>query len=341
MKKSSVLGVILMILLLFISCSKVAEQPLNSEENQNSDNSKDLSDQTIFYIDDKEVREDEVFLYMQPIKEREEALYGKDVWDYKLNEDGMTYEKAMKEKIMDDIKYVKIVSLRAEELGIFLDEDELLDVGVDTGDFLSKFSQEEIKKYNINEETVRQIYMDNLLALKVYETLTLNVNTEIPEVEVRNMILQYVMLEKSEEDANGKQVDFTEEELDKLREKGKTFIRKVRKENVSDLTELKIDPYVVIELIADKQELITKLSKDIAEIAYQLEQGEVSDLLETDSAYFILFCAEETDRKSTENAKLEIIEKRQQELFEETYISWEGDTSIVVNQECWDVLNFR
>lgn len=301
-----------------------------------------LSDAAIFSVNGEEITEQELFLYMQPMKEETEAIYGKDIWDFSLNAESTSYEEDLKENLMQKIQYIKIVSQEAKKANISLDEEELLNVNNSTEDYLKRFTKKQLQTYGIEKEIVQKIYHDHALALKYYEVLTLNVDTKIPDVEVRHMVLQYVMLEKAKIVANGEQVLYSEKELKDIRKKGETFIGKVRKEKTGKtLSECVSGSDAVVEVTVDKKELIIQFSSELAEVAYNLKKGEVSDLLETNSAYFILFCVEETNEDATNAAKLKIIEERQQELFESGYEEWEKKAVIAVNREKWDNIHFQ
>ena len=78
---------------------------------------------------------------------------------------------------------------------------------------MEKLSEEQKKEYNISKELVENVYEDNLLATKVYEYLTLNVDTSTEETEVRHMVLRYIMLPKTYENKSGETVFYSDEEI--------------------------------------------------------------------------------------------------------------------------------
>ena len=145
--------------------------------------------QTLLRIGNLEVSYGEVVLYMQSTKEEVETLYGKEVWDYVLDDEGTSYAQMLKEKLLKQITYTKLVCSQADRLGIALTEDERMNVDEYTDNYLANFSRNELEYYGITRDLVWGIYADNLLATKIYESLTLNINTDVSDEEARHPVL--------------------------------------------------------------------------------------------------------------------------------------------------------
>lgn len=316
------------------------------DENADSDEKGELSDtavkmaQTAFMVGDREVSYGEVILYMQSEVEKMEALYGSELWTLELDSSGLTVGESYKDELLKRISYVKIVCAQAESLNIALSEDELIDINLATEDFMSSLTDEQIERYAITRELVHEIYCDNMLANKVYEILTLNIDTSVTEDEVRNMVLQYVSISKFYRDANGKQLEYTGEELEEIKSNAGNFLEKARNMSLTSLTELEQDEYQITELVAGKDEMSEELSPELAGLAFGLRDGEFSDIYETDYGFYILFCAAESDEEATQNATIKILEERQKALFEDLYSEWELNTRIKVNWDVWDTLKW-
>ena len=65
-----------------------------------------------------------------------------------------------------------------------------------TDNYLANFSRNELEYYGITRDLVWGIYADNLLATKIYESLTLNINTDVSDEEARHPVLWYVFVAK-------------------------------------------------------------------------------------------------------------------------------------------------
>ena len=294
-------------------------------------------DDTVFTVSDKRVSLTEWNLYALPQIAATQSMYGMDIWDYEVDGQKETMWDAVKDDIMGQIVYIKIVCERAETLGITLNEDDQLNINLQTDEYMSRLTQEQISRYGITSDIVKSIYSDNVLAMKVYENLTLNIDTNIPEEQVRHMVLEYIPILKDYENDDGEIIKYTAAELAQIKADAEEYLAAAKaNDQITHLAEINDDRYSVVEMVADYATLVEKLPEDIPQIAFSLQQGEIAGLYETDDAFFILDCVKRTDEETTNSARIEIIEARQKALFEEKYSEWEKQTVIKINYKVWD-----
>ncbi len=326
------LAAALLVMIVAAGCDK-------EENTDRSELTTSFLEDTVFTVSDERVGLTEWYLYALPQIAQTESLYGKEIWDYKINDDSVSMWDSVKDDIMGQIVYIKIVCARAESLGISLSEDDLLTINLQTDEYMSRLSTAQKEEYGITEDIVKKIYRDNMLAMKVYENLTLNIDTDIPDEEVRHMVLEYIPILKDHELDNGEIVDYTPEELALIKADAEQYLAAARADtNITHLAEINDDRYSVVEMVADFEELSNKLPGDIPRIAFSMNEGEIAGLFETDDAFFILDCVRRTDEESTNEARIAIIESRQKALFEEQYSIWEKETVIKTNYKVWDSL---
>lgn len=292
--------------------------------------------QTLLRIGNLEISYGEVVLYMQSTKEEVETLYGKEIWNYVLSDEGTTYAQMLKNELLKQITYTKLVCAQADSLGVALTEDERMNVDEYTDNYLANFSREELDYYGINRDLVWGIYADNLLATKIYESLTLNIDTDVSDEEARHPVLWYVFIAKYALAEDGSHVELDEEGLRDVRERAERLADEAKetldfygfaRENTDDTDE--------IEIVIGRGEMYEELEK----IAFGLQEGETSGLIETADGYFILHCANYMDEEATDQAKTEIILERQEHAFSDSYAVWEENTEIWVDTVLWDKID--
>jgi len=318
-------------------CDTFGNKDGNTGKTDTSELTTSFLEDTVFTVSDVRISLTEWYLYALRQIADVEAMYGEGIWDYEVDTEGTTMWDAVKNDIMEQIIYIKIVCARAAELGIEINEDDQLTINLETDEFMSGLSGEQKERYGITPEIVKGIYTDNILAMKVYENLTLNIDTEIPDIEVRHMVLEYISILKDYENEDGEIVEYTEEELAVIKADAEAYLAAaIANTGITRLAEINDDRYSVVELVADYAELKEKLPGDIPDKAYSLRQKEINGLYETDDAYFILDCVEYIDEETTNAARVKIIEARQKALFEEKYSAWEAETVIKINYKVWD-----
>ncbi|MCR5330779.1 MAG: hypothetical protein K6E62_06285 [Lachnospiraceae bacterium] len=321
-------ALILILLLCMTGCGKEPE-----EEGITTD----FLEDTVAAVGTARISLAEWYLYAMPKVSSATALYGKDIWEYHISDDEGTIADAVKDDILKQIIYVKIVCSRAEKLGISLNEDELGDIETETLQYMDSLSAAQKEKYGITGEAVRNVYCDNLLAMKVYENLTLNIDTDIPDEEVRHTIIEYICANKYYENGDDGIERLSDEELSDLKIKmDELYERAVTDPEIKKLSQLENEQYAAIEMVTDYEGLKEKFSKELADKVFNMRESEIIGVFDTDDAFFIFDCVKRNDEEATDKAKVGIIERRQRELFEQEYAVWEDETIIKMNYPVWD-----
>lgn len=340
-KKKWIRGIVLgcLVLLLCAGCGveKVEfEQPQeNTELSPTAAPTKDWAENTLFTINGKEVDYREALLLLLAAKEEAEILYGKGIWDYTLDEEGTTYAMLRKEQVLEELINIHVACLHASELGVDIYEEENRDISDYTSEFIENVGTENLLKYNLTEALIKQIYRNNTLALKVYESITLSVDTDIADDAARQMKVQYIFKDKYTEGENGERVLLSEEELTALR----TKVQELRdtgmsKENFASYAELN----------TDAKDGVTKtigagdFPAEVERIVMSLKDGEFSPVLETETGFYVVKCVLAFDEDATAARKEEMIVERQDAMFATTFNRWKEQAEITVNEEKWATL---
>lgn len=294
-------------------------------------------DMVIMTVGNQKLTYAELMLYLRSRKQEVEALYGEDIWDYQLDAEKTTYETMLKEQMLEDLIYVKLVCAQAPILGITLTEDELLDIDEYTTSFLAEFTEQDMQYYGFDKETVKRIYKDNLLANKIYESLTLNVDTEVSDEEARQMQFWYILIAKYGYDEEGNRFEYTEEQLEEAAKRAEDTYEKAKEaEDFYALAKEASDDND-IEIIVGHGEMAEELEK----AAFSLKQGELSPVVENETGYFMFYCVSDLEEEATNAKKEEIIKQRQEKVFDESYKTWEEETKVTIDEELWGRITLK
>lgn len=292
-------------------------------------------DDAVFAVNGIQVTMGEWNLYARPILDATDNMYGTDIWHFRMDTEGKLFGEALQEYIRDKIVNIKVVAGKAEELGVKLTEDDRTEISIAAAEYMEKLTEEQQKEFSITKDTVEKVYADNLLATKVYEYLTLNVDTYTDETEVRHMVLRYIMLPKTYENRSGETVFYSDEEIAAEKSRIEAVKAALDKNPGATLKDFESDELTVTDLIVDYKGLKERLPEDMAGVVFWLRENEISRILESDEAFFIFECVKLSDEEKTKAARIKVIEQREQQVFEEAYCEWKKDVEVINNDPVW------
>jgi foldase protein PrsA len=78
-----------------------------------------------------------------------------------------------------------------------------------------------------------------------------------------------------------------------------------------------------------------EVNQILEDAAFNLDNGEISGIVETEDAYIILKCVSTFNREETEANKVRIVEERKREVFGKQYNDYASKLSRIFNNELW------
>ena len=82
-------------------------------------------------------------------------------------------------------------------------------------------------------------------------------------------------------------------------------------------------------------------SKEVEAVAFELGHGETSDMITTDDGYYFIKCISKLDREKTEQNKVTILQKRQQEQFNDDYEHFVKKAGFSLNNDLWNSISIK
>lgn len=294
------------------------------------------------YMDDAAVTVDgvsvsyrEAMLYLQTAKQEYESTYGSDIWQYVMNEDGSSLGEWVKDQTLEKIVYIKVVCAQAKKAGLELDSEERSLVAQRTEEYMRDAEYSAMALYGISRKDVENVYMDNALAQKMYDSVTLNVDTEISDEEAAQKHIQSLMIKNYHEDELGNRSALTVLELiaavdrfDALYEEAQTT------KDFYTLAFTNTEDKGLLDVWVGEGELPQQFAA-----AYDLKTGECMQI-RVEDGYYIFYCASDFDEEATLAKKEELIALRQEKAFEEIYNSWRQGVEVQINEELWHAIGF-
>jgi foldase protein PrsA len=285
----------------------------------------------IFRIENVSCSLPEVMVFLTNTQNRYESVYGEEIWE--TGQDGETLEDNVKETVLAQLARQKTMTLLARQKGVTLDEEEQQKAQQAAEEYYSSLNETEITLMQVSEDTVENLYLEYALARKVYEDIIKDINPEISDDEARTITVQHILLKTYVLDGTGRKIEYSDDGKQEVYERALT-VWKLAKEEDSDFDKL------ITEYSEDENSTYSfgkgEMEQSFEDAAFNLETGEISDIVETSYGYHIIKCISTFDRVQTDANKLKIVEQRKEEVFGQEYQEFVGTLTRNLNEELWE-----
>lgn len=292
-------------------------------------------------IGDSKVYYNEAMVYLKSAQDKYEADYGKGIWNADILGNGQTFEAMTKAEVINQITELKIIRAEAGKQEITLSEEELAEAASYAKEHFEGLSSEDISKYLITEELLQQVYSDNLLASKMFETLTINVDNNVPDEDAKQITVQDILIYNTDFDVEGNKIALSDEDKAAAYEKIQELAQQAKTtDDFYALAEANTEAEA-IEYTFGKGQGPKDFSEAFEQAALNLKTGQVSDIISTDYGWHIIYCVSDYDKDATIQVKENIIEDRRDQMFSDLYSDWSKEYKVVVNAGAWDKVSLE
>lgn len=294
----------------------------------------DFLDDEVFRLEGHPCMKNEIMVYLSNSENQYSEVFGSRIWSVPVG-DG-TLEDSYKDNILARIAQIKTMNLLAAQYEVVLDEEEEAKVKAAAKDYYSTLSDAERNYLDVDEETISKLYYEFAIANKLYETVTADINPEISDDEARTITVKTILIKTYKTDGAGNRIEYNEEE----RKSALSRIAAIRQ---------KLDEGVAFEVLAADYNEDTKdeysfgrgvMPAEFEEAAFNLGVGEVSDIVETEYGYHLIYCVTTFNPEETDANKEKIVEKRKQEAFNQVYDEFVRTLTSNLNKPLYDSIHY-
>ena len=276
----------------------------------------------------------EIMVYLVNMQEQYESVYGKEIWQRDLN--GTTLAESVKDTVLANLAQVKAMNLLAQKHNVTLDEMEKQFAKEAAKEYYESLDETEIAVMQVDEELLAQMYEEYALANKVYEYIIKDINPEISDDEARTITVDYILIKTYTTDGTGAKIEYSEEDKQEARDLAEDILRQAKEEG-SDFKEL-----VLKYSEGDKGTYSFgkgETEEGFEQAAFNLATGEISNLVETPSGFYIIKCLSTFDKDQTSANKVKIVEEKREEVFGEEYDAFAQGLTRDINEKLWESIS--
>ena len=273
-----------------------------------------------------------------------EQFHGTTYWETSDEENGnKTGEEIAKENIINNVEQDAVLYNEALKAGYSLSDDDKKTAKDNYDDFASNLTDEQLAVDDMKDELLT--YFEKQVVLDQYKESLLKdskfdadkVTASVSKKDCREYMYEYYCIYKEDDDGNAYSAKELEDHLDNLKQVGKKVTAKNDMESLlSDAQKKYIeysDDYMVEE---DGEGYGTYKKVDADAIVKGLKNGEVSDVVETEFAYYVFRMNDNNNSEYYDEAVDTALNDARDEIYKTAFDDVKDSYDISVNKDVWD-----
>lgn len=294
----------------------------------------DFTEGEVFRIEGMPCTKSEIMVYLANSQNQYSKVFGSGIWDTTIGDS--TLKDNYKDTILARIAQIKAMNLLAKEREIEISEEEEGKIIACGSEYFESLTDADIQCMGCDLETVQNMYREFLVASKLYDDITKDVNPEISDDEARSIVVNTILIKTYSLDSEGNKVPFDAnkkadaynriQDIKNRIEAGETF-----EVLMADYNEDSQNEYCFGRDV---------MPKEFEDVAFSLENGQISDIVETEYGYHLIRCISTFNPEETDANKEKIVLKRKQEAFDSVYGEYVKTLTSNLNQPLWDSIDY-
>lgn len=284
-------------------------------------------------IDGTTVSMDMAKLMLGEYKYSYEQLFDEQVWQKTVND--MTTEDYIKNTVKDNIENIILAHNLSASLNIELTDDEKERIRMASEEYVETLNDRGVS--DINEDAVREFYQRLLVAEKGFYGITESVDTRVSTDEARVISVQYMFFSTVCYDDEHNVVSVPE-------------IEKQAKRNLANRVHDKLqddaDFIALAKEYSDDVKNYTQFGRgeyvsEFEEAAFNMDSGEISEVIETDYGYYIIKCINYNVESNFEEQSEKVVLARRKDIYIGQYIEYADSRPVEYNSKFWDDVDMK
>lgn len=273
-----------------------------------------------------------------------------DIWDTEA-EKGKTYGEQAVEESLKDVELMYIMKAKAADYDVELTDEDEKAIAEAAASFMEANSEETIADLAVTEDQVKTYLELQTYKQKIHDPIVADVDKNVSDEEAQQSSFEYVSVSTA---------DLSDDEIKEKKEDAQKILDGLKADPDGDFSEIAKsvdDSYSSLSGTFDANETSEDEDTDdedaddgsssysgtypeeVIDVLRTLDDGEVaSDIIETDTAYYVVKLDKKDDEEATETKKESIISTREQTLYTDTTEKWLDDADIKEEKKVLKIL---
>lgn len=264
--------------------------------------------------------------------------FGPNAWKTDMYGYGTTLEDDLKSNVLQNLNAMYAMKANMAEYGVEITSEDVAAISAAAENFINSNSAEAVESLGADREYV-EAYLELLtIQSRMYDEIVKAADTNVTDAEANMSAYSYIRVSRTNyTDEEGNSVEHTDETLATLATTMDEFMTAVEADGLDAAAEA-YDYNVYEGTFNDKS---TGIATEILTALAALSEGEVSDLIETETQYYVVRFDAETDKEATETNRSNIIAERQSALYTEVVEGLMDEFTWTVNEKVWAQVSFK
>jgi foldase protein PrsA len=263
------------------------------------------------------------------------AYFGEDVWSTSYGDE--TMEELTKDDALDLVETMYVLQKHMDDYDVTISDEEETAIGDAAAAFIAANSEEALDALGADLDIVEEYLRLLTIKSKMYTAIIADADTEVSDEEANVSDFSYVRVSTTTyTDDDGNSATYTDEEQALLAKTMGIFATEAKTSSLEEAAES--NDYTVSSgtFSADND----TWDENLLAALQELEEGELTDVIETDDYYYVARLDAKTNEEETESNRESIISDRQSELYNEVLDGWKEEHEWVVNDKVWAKVTF-
>ena len=251
-------------------------------------------------------------------RNRYEKAYSEGIWNVTFGEDHTGLDKLTVQNVKQFMEQLMLLNMLAEERGITVTSQERDLIRQLTDEYMAGLTDGDLQYMGCDRTDVQKLYTDYFTADKLINGITSQVNSEISGSEAKVIKIE--------------QIGTTD------LKKAKAILKRVKIDgaNFSSMA----SRYTETDTI---EEILMRGSRGdlIEDIAFRLEEGQISNILQIGEMYYIIKCTDGYSKDATLARKSRLEKALNNQAFQAVFEPYSQEHKIRFSERFWYELDFQ